>query len=41
MALPLLAMACLAHDGGIPIEVETDYLPKHLVQRGRLGEFET
>ncbi len=25
-----LAMACLAHDAGSPIEVESEYLPKHL-----------
>ncbi|SDG14141.1 immunity 49 family protein [Streptomyces griseoaurantiacus] len=40
MALAPLAIACLAHDGGIPIEVESDYLPKHLLERGWLGEFE-
>lgn len=31
--------ACLAYDGEIPIEVESEYLPKHLLQRGWLGEF--
>ncbi|MEU8590171.1 immunity 49 family protein [Streptomyces sp. NPDC048664] len=40
VALAPLAVACLAYDGGIPVEVETDYLPKHLLQRGWLGEFE-
>ncbi|MEU3510314.1 Imm49 family immunity protein [Streptomyces longwoodensis] len=40
VALGPLALACLAHDGGIPIDVESDYLPKHLLQRGWLGEFE-
>nr|WP_234316376.1 MULTISPECIES: immunity 49 family protein [unclassified Streptomyces] len=40
LALAPLAVACLAHDGGIPIEVESDYLPKHLLERGWLGEFE-
>ncbi|MBX9396754.1 immunity 49 family protein [Streptomyces sp. TRM72054] len=40
IALAPLAIACLAHDGEIPIEVESDYLPKHLLQRGWLGEFE-
>ncbi|WP_371788231.1 immunity 49 family protein [Streptomyces griseoaurantiacus] len=40
MALAPLAVACLAHDGGIPIEVESDYLPKYLLERGWLGEFE-
>ncbi len=41
VALGALAVACLAHDGGIPIEVESDYLPKHLLERGWLGEFPT
>ncbi|MFY4723437.1 immunity 49 family protein [Streptomyces sp. LaBMicrA B280] len=41
LALGPLAIACLAYDGGIPIEVESDYLPQHLLQRGRLGEFLT
>ncbi|GEC05871.1 hypothetical protein SSP24_35260 [Streptomyces spinoverrucosus] len=40
IALAPLAIACLAYDGEIPIEVESDYLPKHLLQRGWLGEFE-
>ncbi|MFI0999075.1 immunity 49 family protein [Streptomyces galbus] len=40
VALGPLAIACLAHDGDFPIEVESDYLPKHLLQRGWLGEFE-
>ncbi|MBV7700749.1 immunity 49 family protein [Streptomyces sp. TRM70350] len=40
VALGPLAIACLAYDGEIPIEVESDYLPKHLLQRGWLGEFE-
>lgn len=39
IALGPLAVACLAHDGRIPIEVESDYLPKHLLERGWLGEF--
>ncbi|MER6070921.1 immunity 49 family protein [Streptomyces sp. NPDC001852] len=41
VALGPLAVACLAYDGGIPIEVESDYLPKHLLMRSWLGEFET
>lgn len=40
IALAPLAIACLAYDGEIRIEVESDYLPKHLLQRGWLGEFE-
>ncbi|MEU6274148.1 immunity 49 family protein [Streptomyces populi] len=41
IALGPLAIACLAHDGGIPVEVESDYLPGHLLRRGWLGEFPT
>ncbi|WP_330304169.1 MULTISPECIES: immunity 49 family protein [unclassified Streptomyces] len=41
IALGPLAIACLAYDGGIPIEVESDYLPKHLLQHDWLGEFPT
>ncbi|GAA0918677.1 immunity 49 family protein [Streptomyces thermoalcalitolerans] len=40
IALASLAIACLAYDGGIPIEVESDYLPQRLLQRDWLGEFE-
>jgi hypothetical protein len=39
--ISLLAITCLAHDGGIPVEVESDYLPHHLVRRDWLGEFPT
>ncbi|MGY4968314.1 immunity 49 family protein [Streptomyces nigrescens] len=41
IALGPLAIACLAYDGGIPVEVESEYLPKHLLQHGWLGEFPT
>ncbi|WUH93658.1 immunity 49 family protein [Streptomyces sp. NBC_00433] len=42
VAIGPLAVACLAHDAGvIPIEVESDYLPKHLLLRSWLGEFDT
>ncbi|MFC8130877.1 immunity 49 family protein [Streptomyces sp. NPDC057302] len=41
IALGPLAIACLAYDGGIPIGVESEYLPKHLLQRSWLGEFPT
>ncbi|MET9478993.1 immunity 49 family protein [Streptomyces sp. NPDC006638] len=40
-ALGPLAIACLAYDGGFRIEVESEYLPKHLLERGWLGEFPT
>ncbi|MFJ2646239.1 immunity 49 family protein [Streptomyces sp. NPDC087420] len=41
IALGPLAIACLAYDGGIPIDVESEYLPKHLLERGWVGEFPT
>ncbi|MGW5862502.1 immunity 49 family protein [Streptomyces sp. NPDC055239] len=41
IALGPLAIACLAYDGEIPIEVESDYLPKHILQHSWLGEFAT
>ncbi len=36
-----LAITCLAYDAGFPIEVESDYLPKHLIERSWVGEFDT
>ncbi|MFE1252503.1 immunity 49 family protein [Streptomyces fungicidicus] len=39
--LALLALACLAHDAGLPVEVESEYLPEHLLKRTWLGEFPT
>jgi hypothetical protein len=41
VALGPLAVACLALDVGMPVEVESEYLPKHLLQRSWLGEFPT
>ncbi|MFD3544182.1 immunity 49 family protein [Streptomyces sp. NPDC058655] len=41
VALAPLAMACLAHDAGFPIEVESEYLPKHLLKATWAGEFPT
>ncbi|MFJ2898925.1 immunity 49 family protein [Streptomyces sp. NPDC087218] len=41
IALGPLAIACLAYDGKFPIGVESDYLPKHLLQHTWLGEFPT
>ncbi|MFF8615080.1 immunity 49 family protein [Streptomyces sp. NPDC015350] len=41
IALGPLAIACLAHDGKFPIDIESDYLPKHLLQHTWLGEFPT
>ncbi|MFB7948386.1 immunity 49 family protein [Kitasatospora phosalacinea] len=42
-AVPLgpLAMACHAFDGDFPLDVESDYLPKYLLNHGWLGEFPT
>ncbi|WP_261719689.1 immunity 49 family protein [Streptomyces sp. FZ201] len=39
LALGPLAVACLAYDAGFPIEVESDYLPHHLLRRTWVGEF--
>ncbi|MFC9950874.1 Imm49 family immunity protein [Streptomyces prasinus] len=41
IALGPLAIACWAHDGHLPIEVKSDYLPQHLLQHDWLGEFPT
>ncbi|MFF5334080.1 immunity 49 family protein [Streptomyces sp. NPDC013181] len=41
IALGPLAIACLAHDADFPLDIESDYLPKHLLQRSWLGEFPT
>lgn len=41
VAIGPLAIACLAYDAGFPIEVESEYLPKHLLVRSWVGEFET
>ncbi|MFI5566472.1 immunity 49 family protein [Streptomyces sp. NPDC051740] len=39
--LDVLALACLAHDAGLPVEVESEYLPENLLKRSWLGEFPT
>ncbi|MFE7782156.1 immunity 49 family protein [Streptomyces nigrescens] len=41
VALAPLAMACIAHDAGILIEVESEYLPAVLIKRNWCGEFPT
>ncbi|MFJ7626057.1 immunity 49 family protein [Streptomyces sp. NPDC097595] len=38
-AIGPLAMTCLAYDGDFPIDVESEYLPQHLLQRSWVGEF--
>ncbi|MFD9968028.1 immunity 49 family protein [Streptomyces sp. NPDC059011] len=41
VALGPLAIACMAFDADIPVEVESEYLPKHLLERTWVGEFPT
>lgn len=41
IALGPLAIACLAYDGELPIDVESEYLPHHLLQHSWLEEFPT
>ncbi|NEC08522.1 immunity 49 family protein [Streptomyces sp. SID7909] len=41
VALAPLAIACMAFDNGFTIEVESDYLPKELLQFGWSGEIDT
>ncbi|MGX6741754.1 immunity 49 family protein [Streptomyces xantholiticus] len=41
LALGPLAIACLAYDAGFPIEVESEYLPRELLNRAWVGEFPT
>ncbi|MHB9854790.1 immunity 49 family protein [Streptomyces sp. Tue6028] len=41
VALGPLAIACMAYDNDIPIEVESEYLPKALLQRNWVGEYAT
>ncbi|WP_063735221.1 immunity 49 family protein [Streptomyces sp. RTd22] len=38
VALAPLAMACFAYDEGMPVEVESEYLPIVLLERDRVGE---
>lgn len=41
VALAPLALACLAHDGGLSVDVESPFLPTHVLKRDWLGEFDT
>ncbi|MGT2529101.1 immunity 49 family protein [Streptomyces nojiriensis] len=41
VAIGPLAMVCLAHDAGFPVETQSDYLPRHLIARTWVGEFTT
>ncbi|MFE1560920.1 immunity 49 family protein [Streptomyces sp. NPDC058734] len=36
----VLAVTCLAHDAGIPVDVESPYMPEHLLKRSWLGKSE-
>ncbi|MGD6742873.1 immunity 49 family protein [Streptomyces sp. BH106] len=36
-----LAIACMAFDAGIPVDVESEYLPRHLLERTWVGQFPT
>ncbi|MCE3034626.1 MULTISPECIES: immunity 49 family protein [Actinomycetes] len=38
VALAPLALACMARDAGFPIDVESEYLPKELLEFGWVGE---
>jgi hypothetical protein len=40
VALGPLALTCMAADAAFPIEVVSEYLPKHLVKRSWVGEYE-
>lgn len=41
VALGPLAVACLAHDAGMPIEVDSEYLPRALLKRSWVNEYDT
>ncbi|MFY1676987.1 immunity 49 family protein [Streptomyces sp. WMMC905] len=41
VALGPLAIACMARDADMPIEVESEYLPKELLEFGWVGEVDT
>ncbi|OIK27346.1 hypothetical protein VT52_012330 [Streptomyces malaysiense] len=41
VALAPLAVACMAYDAGMPIGVESEYLPRALLRRSWVGEYQT
>ena len=41
LALGILAIASLAKEMGVPIDIESPYIPTQLVQGARIGEFKT
>ncbi|KIQ65770.1 hypothetical protein TR51_18640 [Kitasatospora griseola] len=40
VSLPLMGIACLAREAGLSVEIESDYLPKHILLGSWAGEFE-
>ncbi|MGW3988138.1 immunity 49 family protein [Streptomyces sp. NPDC004830] len=41
VALAPLALACVAYDAGLPVEVDSEYIPRALLTRAWVGEFPT
>jgi hypothetical protein len=41
VALGPLAIACMAYDVDMPIDVESEYLPQALLKRSWVGEYDT
>ena len=41
VALAPLALACIAKDSGLNVDVESDYMPKHLLLGSWVGEYRT
>ncbi|MEU4149571.1 immunity 49 family protein [Streptomyces sp. NPDC026659] len=41
VALGPLAIACMAYDANIPVDIESDYLPRHLLDRTWIGRINT
>ncbi len=41
VSVPLLAISCLAYDAGMSVSVDSEYLPRHLLERSWVGEFPT
>ncbi|MDH6630270.1 hypothetical protein M2271_008130 [Streptomyces sp. LBL] len=41
VALGPLAIACMAYDADMPIEIESEYIPRALLKRSWVGEYDT
>ncbi|MFH8220257.1 immunity 49 family protein [Streptomyces sp. NPDC018057] len=41
VALAPLAIACMAYDADLPVEVKSEYIPRALVDRSWVGEYDT